>query len=340
MKFSKKGSKSSVFGRCTLKGALLTALLATFYFLLPTSRLYSAPWWDLRFTDGNNGTYDTSIENMLNSYILGASSMVYLANYSIPSANTKITTSMNNRDTADKDVKYVGDGDEGNYTGLVAGVQKQLDPAGTPIMHNKFLIIDPTESDRKLVTGSGNYTSGGWGTQDNAWLTVTDSVIINKYLAEYNELFGGTFHGGTATTNPITTANGITVHTLFSSEDGPWLLGNIVDTTIRAAAESVFFETTGHDPTNSGTLDIDEAIWSVLDDAGKPNFFVEGVVDSMGGTSPTFSGTALTNYNNKGGYIRKIDSTISNKHHLKYVGFTEKCKSSLKYGRKNDIIGH
>jgi len=24
----------------------------------------------------------------------------------------------------------------------------------------------------------------------------------------------------------------------------------------------------------------------------------------------------------------------------RYLGFTEKCKSSLKYGRKNDIIGH
>lgn len=341
MRFSEKGSKSSVFGRYTLKGALLAALFTTSYFLLSTSRLISAPWWDLRFTDGNNGTYDSSIEDMLESYILGASSMVYLANYSIPSVDTKITTSMNNRDTAGKDVKYVGDGTEGNYTGLQAGIPKVLDAAGTPIMHNKFLIIDPTESDRKLVTGSGNYTAGGWGNQDSAWLTVTDSVIINKYLAEFNEMFGGTFHNTGATTNPVTTANGITVHTLFSSEDGPWLVGKIVDTTIRAATESVFFETTGHDESNTGTLDIDEAIWSVLDDAGKPNFFAEGVVNNMGSTLDTaFSGTSLTNYNTKGGYIRKSAVAAWDKHHAKYVvvdmdwlgvGSVNASKSSSEY---------
>lgn len=307
--------KSGYLCRCGLKAALLSHFLTFSLFHC----LYSAPWWDLRFTDGDNGTYDTAIENMLESYILGASSMVYLANYSIPSANTKITTSMNNRDSAGLDIKYVGDGGEGNYTGLQSGIPYTLDPAGSPIMHNKFLVIDPDGAKKRLVTGSGNYTAGGWGTQDNAWLMITDSNIINKYLAEFNEMFSGTFHNTSPTTNPITTANGITVHTLFSSEDGPWLVGNIVDTKIRAATESVFFETTGHDPTNSGTLDIDEAIWSVLDDAGKPNFFCEGVVNSMGGNQPTFSGTALTNYNNKGGYIRQSAVTSYDKHHLKYV---------------------
>ncbi|MEW6556511.1 MAG: lamin tail domain-containing protein [Elusimicrobiota bacterium] len=315
-----KTDKTDKTGNKVIKKWFTGLLLSHFLTFSLSHFLFSAPWWDLRFTDGNNGTYDTSIENMLESYILGSSSMVYLANYSIPSVDTKITTSMNNRDSADLDVKYVGDGDEGNYTGLQAGIPAVLEPAGSPIMHNKFLIIDPNSSTkRKLVTGTGNYTSGGWGTQDNAWLTITDTNIINKYVAEYNELFGGTFHGGSATSNPITTANGITVHTLFSSEDGPWLVNNIVDTTIRAATESVFFETTSHDPTDTGTLDFDEAIWSVLDDAEKPNFFCEGVVNSMGGNQPTFSGTALTNYNNKGGYIRQSAETSYDKHHLKYV---------------------
>lgn len=302
--------------------------------------LFSAPWWDIRFTDGNQGTYDTAILNMLESYILGANSVVYLANYSIPSANTKITTAMNNRDSAGLNVKYVGDGTEGRYTGLQAGILSKLDPAGNPIMHDKFLLIDPSSSNRKLVTGSGNYTSGGWGTQDAAWLTITDPAIINKYLAEFNELYGGTFHGGSATANPITTANGITVHTLFSSEDGPWATGHIVDTTIRTATESVFFETTAHDPSNTGTLAFDQANWSVLDDASKPKFFVEGVVNSMGGFEPTFSGKALTNYNNKGGYIRQSAVTSYDKHHSKYVvidmdwvgvGSVNASKSSSEY---------
>jgi phosphatidylserine/phosphatidylglycerophosphate/cardiolipin synthase-like enzyme len=289
-------------------------------YCLQCGRLYSAGWWDLRFTDGNTGTYDTAIENMLQTYISGANSSVYLANYSVPKNNTKITTSMNNRSAAGLDVKYVGDGDEGNYTGLSAGIQKRLDPAGNPIMHDKFLIIDPNSSNRKLVTGSGNYTSGGWGNQDSTWLTVTDAGIINKYLAEFNELFAGTFHGGSPTANPVTAANGVTVYTLFSPEDGPWLTGHIVDTTIRAAQESVFFETTGHDTANTGTLDFDNAVWSVLDDAGKPNFLCEGVVNSMGGTNDAdFTGTSLSNYNKKGAYIRKSAVSAYEKHHSKYV---------------------
>ncbi|MDO8734934.1 MAG: phospholipase D-like domain-containing protein, partial [Elusimicrobiota bacterium] len=316
--------------------------LSHFLTLSLSHSLFSAPWWDLHFTDGNNGTYDTAILNMLEGYILGANSVVYLANYSIPSsANTKITTAMNNRDSAGLDVKYVGDGSEGKYPGLQAGILYKLDPAGDPIMHNKILIIDPSSSNRKLVTGSGNYTNGGWGTQDNQWLTITDAGIINKYVAEFNEMYGGTFHGGAATSNPTTTANGITVHTLFSSEDGPWTTGKIVDTTIRAATESVFFGTNGHDMANTGTLNFDQAIWSVLDDAGKPNFFVEGVVNCMGGIVDTdFKGISLANYNSKGGYIRQSAVTNYEKHHSKYfvvdmdwagVGSVNASKSSSQY---------
>ncbi|MBI5573259.1 MAG: lamin tail domain-containing protein [Elusimicrobia bacterium] len=333
MKFSKR-FWLSVFAKLRFAATLL---LLTYSL---THLLHSAPWWDLRFCDGDSGFEDPSaIENMLESYILSASSMVYLANFSVPSSDNKITSSMNNRDTAGLDVKYVGEGNNGNYTGLQAGIPYNLDPTvpSSIYMHNKFLIIDPNGSKKRLVTGSGNYTPGGWGSQDNAWLTITDSTIINKYLAEFNELFGGTFHGGTATSNPVTTSNGITVHTLFSSEDQPWLVGNIVDKTIRAATESVFFETTGHDPSNSGTLDFDEAIWSVLDDAGKPNFFVEGVVNEIGGG---FTGTALSNYNSKGGYIRQSAVTGWDKHHHKYVvvdmdwlgvGSVNASKSSSEY---------
>jgi hypothetical protein len=285
--------------------------------------LYSAQWWDLRFTDGS---IDTAIENMLENYILGASSMVYLANYSTPSGSTKITTSMNNRDSAGLDVKYVGDGDYGNYTGLNAHIPFRLDPSGNPIMHNKFLIVDPVGVNRLMITGSGNYTSGGWGSQNSSWLTIIEPQIINVYLDKFNQMFNGSFHNTRAATpsatTPLSTANGTAVYTLFSPEDGPWKSGHIVCNTIGSANESVFFETTGHDESAAAVLDFDQAIWAVLDSNSNDwhNFLAEGVVNNMGGNSSSdFTGTALSNYNAKGAYIRQAASTGFDHHHEKYV---------------------
>ena len=170
-----KRAKTSKLLECIFCLILISALFSC--------RLTAAPWWDLRFTDGSS---TTAIEDMLESYILGASSMVYLANYSTPASATKITTSMNNRDSAGMDVKYVGDGTEGNYTGLQAHIPYRLDPAGSPISHNKILIIDPNYSDRLMVTGSGNYTSGGWSSQNSSWLTIIEPQIIDVYLNKFN----------------------------------------------------------------------------------------------------------------------------------------------------------
>ena len=181
-------------------GKLITSV--PIFLIILSQTTFAATWWDLRFTDGNKSTYDTAIENAIESMVLSASSRVYVANYSVPSVDTKLTTSMNDRYTAGCDVRYAGELSYGNYTGLNAGIPYILDSSdGSPYMHDKFIIIDPNYSNRIMLTGSGNFTSGGWGTQDDPFIITRDENIIKQYLNEYYELFSGNFHSAGNTTD-------------------------------------------------------------------------------------------------------------------------------------------
>lgn len=317
------------------------------------------PWWKLLFGegDGSTGASDAAgVGAALKSYITSASSMVYVANFSWGSNGSvnAVEAGLNTANAAGKDARVVMD-DTTDTTDLTLPAAKKKgrvqDSGVTQIMHNKFIITDPNDTVKaKMATGSGNYSGGGWTSQNNTFMFLFGpqaQPVIQKYLAEFNEMWGGTFNGGTSGFN-TDTVNGTTVNTVFGPEVGPWTSAGSLTTKIGAATKSVFFETTGHDPANTGSLSIDSSIYGRIDALGVANFRVEGVVNAMGGFSPTFSGSALAGYNSRGVEVRQSAITSFDKHHLKYfvvdqdwswIGSVNASASSSQGGSGSDENG-
>lgn len=85
------------------------------------------------------------------------------------------------------------------------------------LMHNKFCIIDGV----KLSTGSMNPTNNGAHKNNNNLLLIESDTLASNYLAEFNEMWQGTFKKG----NPVAyetielTEKNITLHNYFCPDD-------------------------------------------------------------------------------------------------------------------------
>ncbi len=99
-------------------------------------------------------------------------------------------------------VRVVTDGATNNSAipQLNAGIGKIARPAGTGIMHNKFMVIDgksTNPNDPIVWTGSCNWTDQNINTDANNVLFIQDASLAKVYILEFEEMFGSS----TATPN-------------------------------------------------------------------------------------------------------------------------------------------
>jgi phosphatidylserine/phosphatidylglycerophosphate/cardiolipin synthase-like enzyme len=112
------------------------------------------------------------------------------------------------------DETYAGDP---HYADLEAAGITVVNDDRSPIMHNKFFIIDG----EIVWTGSTNITNNGFSYNHNNSLVFTSTLLADVYGLEFEEMFvEGKF--GTAKTDNVTHTldyNGIPLEVYFSSTD-------------------------------------------------------------------------------------------------------------------------
>ena len=310
--------------------AVLLITLSPYHLI---NRLYSAPWWNVYFTAGDGTIGSASaLETYISDFMLKASSMCYVSNYSwSDTANNKVVLNINSLYSSGVDVKIVGDDAQGgttnepihpDITGTIP-MNDRTTAGSSQYMHDKVIIRDPNDSaNAAVMMGSGNFNEGGWESQNNTFLFLYNQALTLNYLAEFNEMFKGTFAGGTQTTRVYTMPNGTEVRSFFGSEDQPWAAtattANGLISLLNASTESIFFEITDL-YSYSGIQNPLEASCVNRAAAG---VITEGVYQSID-TASTYDLTdwndaANANVNNTGPFIRESSVTLYTKHHHKY----------------------
>ncbi len=120
------------------------------------------------------------------------------------------------------EVRLVGDGDNLDEAGYVqaaaAGIPMVVRPAGSAIMHDKFIVVD----DRYLFTGSMNASDNDVLRNNNDALILEDAAMAAAYRAEFEEMFTGHRFGpakSDVTTSNTTTIDGVPVEFYVGPRD-------------------------------------------------------------------------------------------------------------------------
>ncbi|MCD6311248.1 MAG: hypothetical protein J7M11_02200, partial [Elusimicrobia bacterium] len=186
-------------------------LAVIFLVTFASSPSHAARWWDVYFTAGDGTIGSASaLETYISDFMLKASSMCYVSNYSwSDTANNKVVLNINSLFSSGLDVKVVGDEAQGgsgdnpihpDITNTIP-MNDRTTAGSSNYMHDKVIIRDPNDAaNAALMTGSGNYNEGGWESQNNTFLFLYNKDLALNYLSEFNEMFNGTFAGGTQTT--------------------------------------------------------------------------------------------------------------------------------------------
>ncbi len=104
------------------------------------------------------------------------------------------------------------------------------------LMHNKFCVIDG----KKVSTGSMNPTENGAFKNNNNLLLINSEVLASNYLAEFGEMWNGTFKKGERVLNPAVQIGGINVENYFCPEDN---CAEQVKEELKKAKESIYLMT-------------------------------------------------------------------------------------------------
>ncbi|MFH2083996.1 MAG: phospholipase D-like domain-containing protein, partial [Candidatus Omnitrophota bacterium] len=315
-------------------GKLITSVpIFLLLFIMLPATAFAASWWEVYFTAGDGTIGSASaLETYISDFMLKASSMCYVANYSwSDTLNNKVVLNINSLDVSGVDVRVVGDDAQGSVTNeaihpditATIPMNDRTTAGSANYMHDKIIIRDPNDSvNAAVMMGSGNFNEGGWESQNNTFLFLYDQDLALNYLAEFNEMFNGTFAGGTQTTRIYSMPDGVEVRSFFGSEDQPWAavattsngLISILDT----AAESIFFEITDL----YGYSGIQNPLEASCINRAAAGAIVEGVYQSID-TASTYdlsdwNDAAIANANGTGPFIRESAVTAFSKHHHKY----------------------
>ena len=296
--------------------------------------LHSAPWWEVYFTAGDGVIGSASaLEQKIGNFMSTTSSMCYVANYSwSDTATNEVVLKINSLYTSGTvDVKVVGDNAQGtavnepihpNITSTIP-MNDRTTAGSSEYMHDKVIIRDPNNAaNAALMMGSGNYNEGGWESQNNTFLFLYNQALTLNYLAEFNEMFKGTFAGGTKTTRVYAMPNGTEVRSFFGSEDQPWAAtattANGLISLLNASTESIFFEITDL----YGYSGIQNPMEASCVNRAAAGVIAEGVYQSIDTASSydltDWNAAANANANNTGPFIRESAVTAFTKHHHKY----------------------
>ncbi len=181
---------------------------------------------------------ETDLDDALVALIDATTTTLDLALYEFDNANVIAAV----EDAWDRgvDIRFVGDGDEIGDDGYVAldlaGVPMTNRPAGSAIMHNKFIIAD----DQVVWTGSTNVSENGVHRNNNHSLIIRSRVMATSYTEEFEQMAAASFGRGKDPTVAPRSASFAT-HDLewhFSPENNPVdVLVDLID----AADVSVHF---------------------------------------------------------------------------------------------------
>ena len=163
----------------------------------------------------------TAIEDALLTQINQATTQIDVALYGLDRQSViDALIAAHNRGVT---VRVVGDDDaavneyQGGYQALAtAGITIITDTSLSKIQHNKFMVFDS----QVVWTGSTNFTDTCLTLNANNSLVVTDTILANIYTTEFNEMWGGAFHGDKADNTPhLLNYNGTLVKSFFSPTD-------------------------------------------------------------------------------------------------------------------------
>jgi len=190
--------------------------------------------WNVHFSGSGS-----DIRSALRSVIRGASSQVDVAVYNL--SDYYVVQELISAKNRGCTVRVIVDTD--SVSGMAsdpdriqmlkdAGISVKNDSGSSYIMHNKFLIADDV-----VWTGSADFTYKNFFNMANDGLWVENSELASNFRQEFEEMWSGTFAGGTATDSFFVIDNA-SVDNYFGPEDSP--VSKINDE-ISGAGKSVLF---------------------------------------------------------------------------------------------------
>lgn len=122
------------------------------------------------------------------------------------------------------------------YQSMTAAGIPVVNDAGSSLMHNKFAVFDSAVT----WTGSANFSDNAFVRNGENVVVITSTVVAEIYRGEFNEMFGGKFHGAKSdNTAHSATVAGSPVEVAFAPTDGveARMVGalNSADASIRVA---------------------------------------------------------------------------------------------------------
>lgn len=234
-------------------------------------------FWQVYFTaptgSRNPNDYVGGIENQLAAAINGVQRTLDIAAYEF---NTPVLTkAVLDAKKRGVQVRMVTDDeagiedDDSTISELIdAGIPVVPDNR-SPLMHNKFMILDSTV----VWTGSWNYTMNDTYRNNNHALVLRSQRAVQNYQTEFNEMFVSKQFGSQSpanTPNPSFTQDGVPIQIYFASEDPA--IPAIRDT-LKTAQRSIRFMTF--------SFTVDE-IAQVIQDRAEAGVSVQGIFETTG----------------------------------------------------------
>lgn len=237
-------------------------------------------WYSLYFTNpqypDNPDYHQGGIDDRFVAFIDGATQSIDLAIYDFDLDN--VATALVRATQRGVKVRMVTDSDTLNsdddaVRAAINKVKKAKIPiAGderTPIMHNKFMVVDR----REVWTGSWNFTDGDTYRLNNNAIRISSPQLAANYTAEFEKMFTEHKFGPkkpAGVPSPQLTVNGVHIENYFAPEDG---VADKVITRIKGAHSSIYFMAFSFTHDGIGTAMIDRA---------KQGIKVAGIFESTG----------------------------------------------------------
>ena len=246
----------------------------------------SGPWYELRFTapmyPDNLANHKDGLDTHLVTLMDKATKTLDVADYDFDLANVAdamarakkrgvvvrmVTDTDTLTDTKNKEIQSAFDKLK------VVGIPI-VDDKRSPIMHNKFTVVD----NEWIETGSWNYTDGDTYHLNNNQIIIHNPQLAQNYTAEFVKMFEKKTFGpnkAKGVPNPVVNIEGTRIENYFASEDDT--IGNIVRT-VNNAQRSVYFLAFSFTQDDIGRAMIDKQ---------KAGLTVGGVFETTGSQVPT-----------------------------------------------------